>query len=392
MVANQYSKNWDKSIKYAGNLFESFLSTKQILSSDSLDKSEISHFLSIFWPSVRKTNGELFKTGSLYVMRQGLCSYLKEKFNIDILKDETFNKSNHIFKMQTKESKKNGKGDVSHFKNLSQSDLEKVVNNLHPNVPFHLQLLTFFYIMLYFARRGRENLAEMTKCFVIFKTNEKGERYVVKSRDELTKNHRESDTRKIEGGRIYETNSEKCPVKIISSYLAKLNPNCNFLWQKPKINICEGECWFENKKIGKNTLGNFMKSISKICNLSEIYTNHCLRSTVCTILGEQGFSDISIKAISGHRSISALSIYKRPQEQEVANMSKSISDFIGVSDSDEIAKYDDSTKQINLTSSDIDFDFDSEFSNLVEQVEKKKSPISKSMHFSGCSFNNCTFN
>ena len=40
--------------------------------------------------------------------------------------------------------------------------------------------------------------------------------------------------------------------------------------------------WYNNK-MGINTLSQMMKAISKVGNLSKMYTNHCIR-TVCTVL------------------------------------------------------------------------------------------------------------
>ena len=39
----------------------------------------------------------------------------------------------------------------------------------------------------------------------------------------------------------------------------------------------------------ENTLGNKMKAISKLANLSREYTNHSIRATSITILDECGF-------------------------------------------------------------------------------------------------------
>ncbi|CAG2206489.1 KCTD1_15 [Mytilus edulis] len=39
------------------------------------------------------------------------------------------------------------------------------------------------------------------------------------------------------------------------------------------------ETWFENKPLGKNTLGALMAKISNCAGLSKVYTNHSIRST-----------------------------------------------------------------------------------------------------------------
>ncbi|CAG2203084.1 KCTD1_15 [Mytilus edulis] len=63
------------------------------------------------------------------------------------------------------------------------------------------------------------------------------------------------------------------------------------------------ETWFENKPLGKNTLGALMAKISNCAGLSKVYTNHSIRSTSITTLSESGFEDRKIKTVSKHKSL-----------------------------------------------------------------------------------------
>ena len=56
---------------------------------------------------------------------------------------------------------------------------------------------------------------------------------------------------------------EYCPVRNFETYLQKLHPQCNRLWQFPKdsFNISD-ECWFQKRPIGKDTLASFMSTLS----------------------------------------------------------------------------------------------------------------------------------
>jgi hypothetical protein len=80
------------------------------------------------------------------------------------------------------------------------------------------------------------------------------------------------------------------------------------------------------KKAGKNTIKKHMNQISHMCQLSQIYSNHCIRATSCTLLGKL-HSDIDIQSISGHKSLSGLSHYKRIDDNTKATMSKTLSKF-----------------------------------------------------------------
>ena len=48
--------------------------------------------------------------------------------------------------------------------------------------------------------------------------------------------------------------NEKCPFKIMSKYLSKLDLKCNFLWQTPIKVISESSKVWHNGKMGKNKI------------------------------------------------------------------------------------------------------------------------------------------
>ena len=102
-------------------------------------------------------------------------------------------------------------------------------------------------------------------CFVIRIYSVTGRRYVMKKVDELTKNRREMDRENISGHMPEDREMpEYCPVRNFETYLQKLHPQCNRLWQFPtdSFNISD-ECWFQKRPIGKDTLASFMSTLSK---------------------------------------------------------------------------------------------------------------------------------
>ena len=89
--------------------------------------------------------------------------------------------------------------------------------------------------MLYFCRRGRQNLRELKKTDFSFSTDGKGAKYVCKTTDELTENRRENDEG-FEGGVMFEKPGPHCPVALFERYIQHLNPSNEFLFQRPKKN------------------------------------------------------------------------------------------------------------------------------------------------------------
>ena len=158
-------------------------------------------------------------------------------------------------------------------------------------------------------------------CFVIRIYSVTGRRYVMKKVDELTKNRREMDrVRENISGHMPEDREmpEYCPVRNFETYLQKLHPQCNRLWQFPtdSFNISD-ECWFQKRPIGKDTLplASFMFTLSKKTGLSQIYTNHSIRATGATILG-RNCSMTQIMAVTGHKSALSVAVNQRVSSKE----------------------------------------------------------------------------
>ena len=191
--------------------------------------------------------------------------------------------------------------------------------------PRTVQNKVFFEIMLYFCRRGRQNLRELKIKDFSSTKDDKGARYVTKSGDELTKNRREDDEG-FEGGMMFEKPGPQCPVASLELYIKHLNPKNEFLFQRPKkgSKIGVDDVCFDNMVVGERTLGEKMKCISKEAELSKIYTNHSIRATAVTILDKCGYGARHIMAVSGHKSESSLRSYCKTDTSTKKQMSESM--------------------------------------------------------------------
>ena len=144
---------------------------------------------------------------------------------------------------------------------------------------------------------------------------------VVKSTDELTKNHRGID-QQVSGIMPEKKGDPLCPVQSYCIYTDHLNPENEFLWQLPmkKVDMMNDEVWYTKQKIGKNPLARFMTDVSEKCQLSKMYTNHCIRVTGISILTRMRFSASEIMAVSGHKSVQSLAIYQKTDEKKKREM------------------------------------------------------------------------
>lgn len=181
-----------------------------------------------------------------------------------------------------------------------------------------------FDIRYYFCRRGGENIHDMTiDSFELVYDHETQITYVKKAKDEMTKNHKENDSVFVTGfmPQMLDTDGrphKMCPVRSYENYIHKLNPANKSLWQTPidRLKNLDKPVWYKNETMGHNPLDTFMSKLGKMCNLSQHYTNHCIRVTGATNLFRGNFNAKQIMAVTGHKSIESLAVYQRVRSDE----------------------------------------------------------------------------
>ena len=99
-----------------------------------------------------------------------------------------------------------------------------------------------------------ENVLTLRKSDFVVKTDSTGAKFVSKIVDELTKNHREDDEAE-EGGIMCAVGGPFCPVVSFEKYLHHLNPENQFLFQRPKKKVtADSDVWYDNMVVGERTL------------------------------------------------------------------------------------------------------------------------------------------
>lgn len=343
-----------------------------------LRAAEMNALLERFYLSCRTKTGEDYKATTMRTLRQNLRRCIKESHKYDILEDIEFDTSNTIFKNKMKSLKAHGKGTTEHHPDISESDLKKIVAHLSIDDPGELQLLAWFYIQLYFCRRGLENLADLQKDHYEIKIIN-GRSCITQKTDELTKNHRENDVHRVSGAIVVQQNHDKCPVQVLEKYLSKLSKDSPYLWQLPVKFLIDNTTWY-NRKSGVRTIKNFMKTISQKCQLSTMYTNHCVRATTCTLLGEI-YSDINVQSVSGHKSLSGLSQYKPINDSQKISMSQSLSDTLGLTNGNQCQHSVISTMPMPSTTGLPQSEFDKSAQNL-NNAEDSTQPHNLTIEYS----------
>ena len=155
---------------------------------------------------------------------------------------------------------------------------------------------------------------------------ESEEWFVIKVKDELTKNHKNIENM-ISGVMPENKTDRMCPLKSFRTYIEHLNPESEYMWQYTldKINLEFPDIWYSKKHFGKNPLSTFMSDLSKETELSRIYTNHSIRSTGITVLTNAKFSNADIMSVSGHKSVQSLIVFQKTDIKKRMEMGKALS-------------------------------------------------------------------
>ncbi|XP_072033279.1 uncharacterized protein [Amphiura filiformis] len=247
------SKSTKNQVKYAVKVFSDYL---KLINMDmamvaALPNSELDDIIGKFYCGARKQDGELYCKKTMQAIRFGLQRHFINEGKCDIVMNEDFASSSRVFKSYSATLKQKGKGFVKHKMAIREEDMSIIQDSLDVTDPLGLQNKVFLDFMLYFCNRGRENLREMTRDSFEMKVESGTGKRCITLKDTLTKNNREDDLEKSQGGVMIETNNARCPVASFLSYVEKLNPECESFWQKPKSKVPTSGPWYCNSPLGK---------------------------------------------------------------------------------------------------------------------------------------------
>ncbi|XP_068738290.1 uncharacterized protein [Montipora capricornis] len=293
LLQDKSSKSTNKATLNAVRTLRDFCKEQNLDESfQELSKTDLNSLLRKFYTSARKCDGSLYSKNSLVGIRYGIARYLQQEKGLKITDDEAFSTDNEAFSAVTTELKKLGKAK-----------------------PIDVLYKCLFDIVFFLVRRGRENLREHTKSTFAVAVDSQSRKYVYQKEDELDKNHRADDSpydTSCDGCMYEKPESALCPMECFELYLSKLNPDIECLWQRRKETISnDNPVWYCMAPLGKNTLGTFMKTLSKNANLSQEYTNHSIRATAVTLLDHSNFEARHIMRVSGYKSESSIRSYSR---------------------------------------------------------------------------------
>lgn len=255
-----------------------------------------------------------------------------------------------------------------------------------------------FNLQYQFGLRGRETLRDLTVNSIGFSYDASSREYIFLNDCSLSKNVKASLSQKeytnLISARIYGSDTNlRCPIRSMRLYLSKIPNNVKGLFPKPVKKAKFDDCfWYcTEKMLGHNSIGGFMKMLSQAAKLRQIYTNHCIRSTVVNELKESGMTNDDIASVTGHKCVSSIQRYTR-QRRDVDK--QKISDCLQKNDSSSSAFCTESSNKVSrLENCDIIEISQSQSNTSLEIVNAMESATTRpiAFHFTG-NFTNCTFN
>ena len=387
-----------------------------------MSKEELNVCLKCFYTSARKKGGTYYKSSSTKSIRAAIDRFLRSLPHnkpFSIISDPAFTEANKVLDAFVKDLRKTGKiAGVVHKKAMSKEQVKKLFESgeLGPADslnPAQLQRTAWFYLGLFFGRRGRENQRQLTPAMLSLRKSPLGVEYYELNRSQpgslpATKNHQGglADAEDESDAKIFSVpGSERCPVKTLKNYLGHLNPASDALFQRPrdgqskKFNPAADKIWFCSAPLGTTALDSMMREMSKRAGIEPHLTNHSLRATSVTVLSDHNCETRHIKSITGHKSDQAVESYnERPSMEQQQKMSLALSDFFGNASSGIVTSVQGKENEIQQQSRPIPDEFLHQESGKTVLVENNFSTSSTSVSRHGDQrsfpqyFYNCSVN
>lgn len=95
-------------------------------------------------------------------------------------------------------------------------------------------------------------------------------------------------------------------------------------YHKPLVNNSNGMSRFGKQPVGRNTLSKIVPEVASSATLTHNFTSHTLKASCATQLYDQGVDEQLIMERTGHRSIEAVRVYKRTNDNLLQSVSSAL--------------------------------------------------------------------
>ncbi len=313
---------------------------KDLLSTS--DDRLLCKWLSCFVMETRQSSGKSYPLKSLYYLLCGLLRVAREKGStLNFLNKSDLRFKNLHLTLDSVCSKLHatGVGAVKKSAEVISFDDEEMLwqkGILGFDNPSALFNTVFFYVGLHFCLRGGQehrdlSINQLQRCPEDISIYNENSYYEYSEFISKNNQHRFKDIHaKNKVVKTYaNTNSPKCIVKILDTYLGRLPSNPKAFYLRPSThNQTEHptKAWFINVPVGVNTLNTVVATMSEKADLLVRFTNHSLRATSASRMYALNVPEKLIAEKTGHRSLAGLRAYERTTTVQEQALSKTLTD------------------------------------------------------------------
>lgn len=331
------NKNTQRSTKQWMNVFNSWCTSRHLdVDITTLSPQNLDNMLCQFYAEVKKQNGDDYEPESLRQMQSCIDRFLKEKsYNVSIVRAREFSKSQNVLNAKAMSLRQQGKGKRPNKSQPLEPEEESALWEKGQLGDFNARVLTntnFKNLTEQLGLRGRqEHYDSYVEDFAI-KQREDGSE-IVEFKEGLTKTRSGGlrITHRKTPQTMFSTDGGcKDPVRLFKLWLSKRpegmkdnGPLYLSVINRPKsTNI-----WYTKVRMGQNTIGTLMKSMSSCLNSTKKLTNHSMRKTLVAKLKRSGQPRNVICEITGHARESSLDDYDQIDENQRRDLSHIISGY-----------------------------------------------------------------
>ena len=254
---------------------------------------ELDSLLCNFYIAAKKKDNSEYEPDTMSSFSRSIQRFLDDNnAKVNILKDEEFKVSREVLKSESRELRKQGKGNKPNATvALTNEDVERVFeeNQFGVHEPEVLARTMWFLLTLHFGHRARHEARQIKFGDIALKKDEaSGEEYLEWTTERVSKTRHgdENEHQRSFRPKAYKTGDRKCPVSCFKEFVyrrpeeAKSPQSPFFLAIRHQRNP-EDKIWFVNSPMGKNKIGQFLSSATKNLpmSLSGKFTNHSVRKT-----------------------------------------------------------------------------------------------------------------
>lgn len=337
-IENNRNKNTTKKTRSDLNVFYRWAKTvNETRTLDEIPPTELDNVIAHFVLKVRKQDNSELEPDTLTSYIRSFDRFLREQGKpYSVLLDRQFAKARQALASKRKQLRRLGKGQrPNKAMGLTDNQIQKLWQEKQLGTCSSQTLLrtVWFNNTLYFGWRARDEHHRVKFGDFQVKQEDGPEKktyveWVTERGSKTRTGEHEFVPNRPFNPKMYATGGPRCPVYIFQEYTRRRPVDMNYPdapFYLASIPRPATVTWFKKQPLGVNSLGGFMKEMSRAAGLDGRITNHSARRTMISALRKENVQPLNIIGLAGQRNLKSLDSYSEASEQQQKEMSNKIS-------------------------------------------------------------------